>query len=117
MKFAAAILAIVVFITSAFPVPKEYLTASTQSNTQHPCCMKQQMHCSKTEKQTKNNSKNNCTNNSCSPFSACNYYPVTQPFFYRINAIKFIVINKFPLFDENIFSNYFADIWHPPRVV
>ena len=119
MKFAAATLACVVLITSMYPVPKEYLSGfQTQSKSQHQCCMKQHMQCSKESEKEKKNSKSGCANNSCSPFSACNYYPVIPAFSYKVVSPKLIFSGiKFVSFKADIFSNYYADIWHPPRTI
>jgi len=115
MKLAAAILACIVLITSFYPVPKEYL--KVQNDSQHMCCMKQHMPCSK-EQQQKKDAKNSCTNGSCSPFSVCNYYPVTPAFFYKVTAPKLVFVNiEFSYFNADIFSHYCAEIWHPPRAI
>ena len=119
MKFVTAILACIVLLTSAYPVSQKYLlVSSTKDIQQNQCCMKKHTQCSKAEKHTNSNSKDDCGNNNCSPFSVCNYYPVTQPFSYCVTDPAFFVINaKFLLFYEHIFSSYHSDIWHPPRLV
>ena len=118
MKLVAAILACAVLITSFYPVPQKYLAAQTQINSLHKCCLRQPMQCSKESEKEKTSSKNGCANNSCSPFSACNYYPVTPAFFYKVTAPKLIFVNvEFFSFYADILSGYCADIWHPPRMI
>jgi hypothetical protein len=120
MKFAAAILACIVLITSVYPVSKQFTITHSIKNihSDQYCMAAQHKHCTKTEnKPEKNNPKNDCPNGSCSPFSICNYFPVTEPIFSSAITPKFIIANNnFPLFVERIFSNYYAEFWHPQQL-
>ena len=116
MKFAAAILAFIILITSVYPVSKHsFQINSIQKDQPRQCCIQKTL-CSKTENNhEKNNSKKDC-NSGCSPFLTCNYFPVTEPSGYPAITPKYIIAtSRFPIFEAHFSSDYFAEFWHPPQ--
>ena len=113
MKFAAAILGVLILVTSAFPVPKQFLSA----NKPMVKCHFLTSHCNKMKNPTKKTSgKEGCNNGACNPFSVCNTFPVVVSVFPAPQEAGFIFISKmFSLFNATIYSGYCPECWHPPN--
>jgi hypothetical protein len=114
MKFSAAILGILILLTSAYPVPKQLLPTGKSGVKCHffaDRCHK--MNCpSKDQKE-----KKDCNSGACNPFCICNYFPVVPSLFPGSQEAGFIIVsNTFRLFNDNIYPGYYPECWHPPNL-
>lgn len=111
MKFTAAILALLIAITSAYPVPRQLTTVkSMKCHMMTPCCKKMNF------PSKKGDEKDDCNSGGCNPFSICNYFPgVPSLFPISPETICIIITQRFNLFNDNIRSGYYAECWHPPQ--
>jgi hypothetical protein len=111
MKFAAAILALLILLTAAYPVPSQLPAVKKVK------CHMMANHCKKMGQGKKQEGKkDDCNSGGCNPFSICNYFPViTSLFPVSPEARCIIVSQRFHLFNDDIYSGYRDKCWHPPQ--
>lgn len=65
-------------------------------------------------------SHNTDSNDNCSPFCNCNccHTMVDASFLLQPSTLEspFIISKKYPLIHEGFVSNYYGNIWQPPKV-
>lgn len=110
MKFSALILAMIILVASVYPVSPKLMSSITAMS---DCCLSKK-HCDKKDHAAGKN--NECPNGACNPFSICNCFPAVVAKYPALSHTLYPLsrARQF-LFDENIYFNYHADCWHPPK--